>query len=347
MILARLGCLLATGAALCAQGERYAFAERAPRTPLERLVASRLASVVKVHGASGLSTITPYATGVVVSERGHVLTLDLVMLQPDRTRVVLADGSVHDARLLQADARLGVRMLQIDTSRLAEPLVPLTPATDLPPSGTFVVSIGNCFRLAEYSEKLSATFGVIVATARTGLRYMMSDLDYDGRLLITDAPNNPGHSGGALFALDGSWVGLNARVVESTETNTQISAAIPATDLAGWVAQVVHGDPIGDPIGDAAVDAPARAVHHGVVLFDRGGRRSPPAYVERVEADSPAHRLGLRPDDLVVRIDEYSIRSCAEFRATLQRFAPGDEIEVTWKRGSAVHRGRMTLGEAR
>ncbi|MCA8943936.1 MAG: trypsin-like peptidase domain-containing protein [Planctomycetes bacterium] len=328
-------------AAANAQGDPYAFEEREPRTLLEQVIDSNLASVVKIHGASGLATIDPYASGVVVSEQGHILTLDLVMVQRDKTKVVLADGSVHDAELLPPETNLGVRLLKIDPTGLELPLRPLRPADSIPRNGTFVVSIGNCFRLAEFSEKLSATFGVVTATARTNLRYMLRDVDYDGDLILTDAPNNPGQFGGALVTLDGRWIGLNTRVVESRETNTQISAAIPTRDLRAYLARWIDGE-----VERPMAETESKPVDHGIELFDAGGRRSPPAYVERVRRGSPAAAIGLKPDDLIVRLDRFAIRSCAEFRDVMAKFVPGQKVEVTFKRGTRVQKATIELGEA-
>ena len=112
--------LIAT--ALAAQtadfGEAYSFAEREPKTQVERTIHKLLPSIAKIHGASGLATITPYATGVIVSEQGHIVTLDQILLQKDRTRVVLFDGSVHDATLIRADEKLGVRILKINPAEV-------------------------------------------------------------------------------------------------------------------------------------------------------------------------------------------------------------------------------------
>ncbi len=332
--------LTVSAASAFAQGEAYSFEERKPKTMLEKAVDDHLQSVVKIHGASGLATIDPYASGVVVSEEGHILTLDLIMIQRDKTRVVLADGSIHMAKLLPPDQKLGIRLLKIDTTKLKTPLKPLKPSLEVPKNGTFVVSIGNCFRLAEYSEKLSATFGVVTATARTSLRYFLRDVDYDGDLILTDAPNNPGHFGGALLTLDGKWFGINTRMVESTETNTQISAAIPLRDAKAYLERWIEGK---QPVAEEAVEK--KPVYHGIKLFDTGGRRSPPAYVERVKRGSPAAAINMRPDDLIVRLDRYSVRSCKEFRETMARFEPGQTIEVTFKRGTKVRRGKITLEE--
>lgn len=322
--------------------ESYAFAERPPRTRLEQTIDRLLPSIVKVHGASGLQSIIPYASGVIVSEEGHVLTADLIMIEKDKTRVVLYDGSVWPAKTYPSDDRLGVRLLKIDYTGDRK-LVPVQPSLrDDVRNGTLVVSLGNCFRLAEFSEKVSATFGVVTARVRTGLRYRLADVDYKGELIVTDAPNNPGHYGGGLFTLQGEWIGLNTRIVESKETNTQISAAIPSRDLADYLARMTGGQPVA-----GAEDEAVRPVYHGIVLFDRGRVRSPPAYVERVERGSPAAALGLRPDDLIVRLDEYSVRTCVQFREAMARFAPGQKVAVTYKRGTDVRRGELVLEEAK
>ena len=328
-------------ATLPAQGKSYAFAERAPRTVLEQTIDRLLPCIVKIHGASGLATIEAYSTGLLVSPEGHVLAMDLVMIQQEKTRVVLADGSVHLAKLLPSEDKLGLRLLKIDAGRPL-PFVQPAPRTGLK-NGTPVVSLGNCFRLAEYSEKVSATFGVLCARVRTGLRYRMADVDYDGELLLTDAPNNPGHEGGGLFTLDGSWIGLNTKIVESKDTNTQLSAAIPAQDLVPYLDRMLGRAPA--PQASPADAPPRRKVFTGITLFEQGGHTSPPAYVEKVAPGSPAAALGLEPDDLIVRIGEHTIRTCREFRQVLGKCEPGQEILLTWKHGGEILRGKLVLGE--
>lgn len=323
-------------------GAAYSFDERKPRTRVEATIDRLLPSIVKVHGASGLRTITSYASGLVVSEQGHILTLNQVLVQKDRTRVVLYDGSIHDAQVLPENEQLGVVLLKIDPARAAGRLHPVWPPGDGAPlfrTGQFVVSIGNCFRLAEFSEKVSATFGVVVGRANTALRYRLSDVKYDGDLILTDACNNPGHYGGGLFDLQGNWIGLNLRLLESKETNTMLSAAIPSRDLLPYLEEHVHGR-LHEAVATRVVP-----VYTGIVLFQQAGRQSPPAYVDRIERDSPAAVLGLRPDDLIVRIDDYAVRSCKEFREVLEKFRPGQTVQLTYKRGTTVLQAPLTLAE--
>ena len=321
-------------------GKAYSFAERKPATKVEQAIDRVMPSLVKIHGASGLATISAYATGIIVSKQGHILTIDQIMIQKDRTRVVLFDGSVHQATLLPEEPRMKVRLLKIDPSFVQGELQPLWPPTGDDAAfrtGQFVVSIGNAFRLAEFSEKMSATFGVVVGRANTALRYRMADVAYDGDLILTDACNNPGHYGGGLFSLDGRWIGLNLRLLDSKETNTMVSAAIPTRDLVPYLEEHVLGK------APANVAVAREPVWTGAVLFEQAGRQSPPAYVERVVPDSPASKLGLRPDDMIVRVDDYSIRSCKELREILAKFAPGQTVQLTWKRGTQVLNGELVL----
>ena len=313
----------------------------APTTQLERTIALRQPSVVKVFGASGLQTIRPYAAGVVVSAQGHILTLDQILLQPERTRVVLHDGSVHQATLLPPEPKLGVRLIQIDAAKVDGGLQPLWPERErFDRTGQFVVALGNCFRLAEFEEANSATFGVVVGRANTALRHRLADVAYDGDLILTDAAINPGHEGGGLFSLDGRWLGLNMKSLAAKETNTLLSAAIPVADLLPYLERVVRGQQAPEPV--AVAKEPAWL---GVVLFDKSGRQSPPAYVERVVAGSPAAALGLRADDLIVRIDDFSIRTCREYRDVLARFGAGAKVQLVWKRGQQVQQAEVTLAK--
>lgn len=327
----------------------YAFNDRAPKTKLEKTISKVLPSIVKVHGASGLKTIQSYSTGIIVSKQGHILTLDLILVQVDRTKIVLHDGTVCEVDVYPAEEKCGVRMLKIkdaDFKKLKKPLVPMSISKKQKHrNGTFVVSLGNCFRLAEFSEKVSATLGVIVSRMNTGLRYRLMDVDYGGELIVTDAPNNPGHYGGGLFTIRGEWIGLNTKIVESTETNSQVSAAIPTSELAAYVERCIKKGRAGavEP-EDEVVVVP---VHHGIKLFDHGRRVSPPAYVERVKRGSPGRKVGLKPDDLIVKIDRHTIRTCKDFRRILKLYKPGQTVQVTFKRGTKIKQSNMTFEEVK
>jgi S1-C subfamily serine protease len=307
-------------------------------------------SVVKIFGASGLKGIESFSTGLVVSDEGHVLTWDQVSIQQGQTRVVLRDGTVCEARIVRRDEELGVVMLRIDTQGEDGRRYPLTPLSFPSESrehepGEFLMTVGNMFKLAEFEERLSASFGVVVARVRSDLRLNLRKFPFRGDVLIVDAPSNPGMPGAGVFTIDGQLIGMMTPLVESRETNTQLSIVIPAHELSGFVA-ICTGDRetakklLEEREQETKQKGP---VYTGIRLFDTGRRTSPPAYIDRVMRGSPAHKARLRPDDLIVRIDQFPIRTCAEYRRALRAYGPGDSIDLTFKRGNKVYKVTLEL----
>lgn len=321
----------------------------APVDAVEQRVAPLMRSVVKVFGKSGIAKIEAYGSGLVVSKQGHVLTWSHANLLDGNARVVFADGSVHDYRRQIAAPKLGATILRprlpLKKREIAklQPLVLPSERRTLEP-GTPVFSISNMFKLAEYAERLSVTFGVVVSSVRSDLRLNLRRFPFRGEVLIVDAPSGPGSHGGGLFGLDGELYGMLTPIVESAETNTQLHMAIPAHELAAFVALATgkksEAKRIAAEQGSSGKKAP---VYHGIVLFEAGRKRSPPAYVDRVKRRSPAHKARLRPDDLIVRINEYPIRTCAEFHRAIRNFGPGATVDLTFKRGSTVKKVALKL----
>ncbi|MFQ5503568.1 MAG: trypsin-like peptidase domain-containing protein [Planctomycetota bacterium] len=325
----------------------------APDERIQKHLDPLFKSVVKVYGASGFATIADYASGLVVSEKGHILSWDGAMFSNERVRIVLEDGSVHEARIVTRDPKLGVILLKMDPTDEQNrplPLVPLrfpTEARSWPP-GTSVLSVGNSFRVAEFKEKLSVTLGVVVGTVHSDLRLKLRRFPFQGEVLIVDAPSNPGTQGGGLFTLDGELIGLLTRIVESSETNTQLSLVIPAHELAAFVAHWTGRRALArEIVAKKAREKKHAPVYTGIVLFETGRRRSPPAYVDRVLPGSPAARAKIRPDDLVVRVNEFPVQTCSEFRRILAEYAPGERVSLTVKRGSRIHEMSLELEERR
>ncbi len=235
-------------------------------------------------------------------------------------------------------------MLKIDPGKTELRPIPIPRQKRALPPGTFVWSMGNAFKLAEFDERVTVVEGVITGSIRSDLRLNLRKFPYKGRVYLTDAPSNPGTQGGGLFTLDGKLVGMLTPLVESRETNTQLSLAIPAENLAPFVALCLGDRSLAKKLAAHSLKAKAKdPVYTGIKLFDTGRRRSPPAYVDRVFPDSPAQRSGVRPDDMIVRVNDFPVRTCAEFRRALRAFGPGETIDLTLKRGSRVTKVSLVL----
>ena len=296
------------------------------RGPVYDAIRTALPRVVKIIGASGIRNVQGTASGTIVSPRGHIVTLDGVLLKTENLRVILSDGRTLKAKLLRRDRERSMALLKIE----AKERLPYFPPVDhgTPRVGQWVLSVANPFDIAQGEEPSSVSLGIVSAITRLDLRLGVHDFPYSGNVIVTDANNNPGGFGGALVDLEGRLLGINGRIVESKDTNTQISYAVPLGDLKPLISGSILLDE-----GEAKTPAPGR---HGIRLFDLGTRRSPPAYVDAVERDSPAARAGLRKGDLIIRCKQTTVRTCKEFREVMARLGPGEEVPVTFKRKEQI-----------
>ena len=64
--------------------------------------------------------------------------------------------------------------------------------------------------------------------------------------------------------------------------------------------------------------------------------RATPAYVDRVVPGSPAAKAGLRPDDLIVRIDESRVKTWKSFRRLMSGYRAGETVKLTVQRRDEV-----------
>ncbi|MDW2372548.1 trypsin-like peptidase domain-containing protein, partial [Vibrio sp. 1078-1] len=134
-------------------------------------------------------------SGVIVSEKGYIITNYHVVAQADQVVVALQDGRAAAAQLVGTDKRTDIAVLRVEGSNL--PVIPLN-SEYKPQVGDVVLAIGNPYNLGQ-----TTTFGIISATGRSSIS--------DGRqaFIQTDAAINEGNSGGALVNTQGELVGIN------------------------------------------------------------------------------------------------------------------------------------------
>ncbi len=226
-------------------------------------------------------------SGVIVDERGYIITNYHVIAKADQIIVALQDGRIANAQVVGSDRRTDIAVLQISMPEL--PTIPQNPDYEAQ-VGDVVLAIGNPYNLGQ-----TTTFGIISATGR-------SSISADGRysFLQTDAAINEGNSGGALVNSQGELVGINtASFQQATEMDTYgISFAIPY-GLAKVVMEkiIADGRVIRGYIGIDAQDInPVTARLLGVDYT--GG-----IMVVGVTEGGPADAAGLQPQDIILSID--------------------------------------------
>jgi len=289
-----------------------------------------LERTVKVYGATA-GRVAGYASGIVVSPDGKIVTMQGVFLEGRHVRVTLPDGSTHTAAVLRRDRQHQIALLQIDAS--TPKYFDVDPAA-VGQKGDWILALSNAFKVADGAEPLSLNVGVI--SLRTSIAAYLNDRDvaYKGPLVLLDTiTSNPGAAGGAVVTVDHRLVGVIGKVINSSETNTRLNYCVPTSVIS----QLIDAPNSPPGVSPSTAEDDRRPGDLGIKLFTLGGRRAP-AYIDRVRPGSPAAEAGLKPDDLVVRLAGAKINSVAEFQQQMKSVKAGDEVIVVVTRKQQVIR---------
>jgi serine protease Do len=285
------------------------------------------ARTVKVYGGA-IGRSPGYATGIIVSEEGEILTASGVFLAGQNLRVGLADGSTHSATVVRRSQELQLALLKIDV-----PTPQYFALADKPPAelGDWVLAVSNAFKVADGAEPLSVNIGVLSLRIPLDARRGVQDFPYEGEVLLYDAiTSNPGAAGGAVVNAEGALVGMIGREIVARSTNTRLNYAVPVDLLAPFVRGETMPPLAATSPGNSG-NSPGAKPELGIRLFALGGRRGP-AYIDRVLAGSPAAAAGLKSDDLVVTIGGQAVRDAGDFQRLAGELAVGKEVVLEIKR---------------
>lgn len=299
---------------------------RTPKSPWVKIVKETCKSVVSIQGEKqgevgrrGSARCEVYngmGAGVVVDERGYILTNYHVVKGLLKLEVVTADGERYrDVELIRNDVATDLAILKI------KPKAPMKKIrmgrSELVELAEEVYAIGNPF-----GYDGSVTRGIVSALGRP---LEVSDaLAYDS-MIQTDAPINPGNSGGPLVNVDGEMIGLNAAVREEAEN---IAFAIPI-DVVSEVAERMIRQSV------------AKMTHHGLKFrvvdsdspeYPVDGNGEDCLVVESVEAKSPAAQAGIEPGDVLMSSNGFEVRSSLDFTCSLIGMDLTDVAELRFQR---------------
>jgi putative serine protease PepD len=158
-------------------------------------------------------------SGVIVNDRGHIVTCFHVVRGSSRLEVTLGDGSRWEARLVGSSPRNDLAVLKIEAPPELFTPVPLGSSKRLH-VGQKVLVLGNPFGLGQ-----TLTTGNISSVNRD----VRLNRDVVLRNVIqTDAAINPGNSGGPLINSDGEIIGINTAIYSPTGSSVGIGFAISA-----------------------------------------------------------------------------------------------------------------------
>lgn len=291
--------------------------------------------VVKIYGAGGSRGLEHYQSGMLISAEGHILTVWSYVLDSDEVIAMLNDGRRFVAQLMGSDPRLEIAILKIDAADL--PHFDLGQAQTLD-AGTKVLAFSNLFNVATGEEAASVQHGLVAATANLSARRGVYATTYRGSVYVLDAvTNNPGAAGGVLTDRRGAVAGMLGKELRSSLDNTWLNYAVPISELQQSIADILAGKSR-PRTKQEEVQRPADPMTLellGIVLVPDVLPKTPP-FVDHVKVGSPAAKAGLRPDDLVVFLNDQPINSAQLLRDEIGLVDRIDEVRLVLLRGQEL-----------
>ena len=253
-------------------------------------------------------------SGVIVDDKGHIVTNDHVIANAESIRVQLADGRIAEAHVVGSDPDTDLAVLSVGLKFL--PVAPLGRSDQLR-VGDVVLAIGNPLGLSH-----TVTHGIVSAVSRAQLGIAPVE-DF----IQTDAPINRGNSGGALVDSSGALVGINTAMVAKSLGVEGIGFAIPVNLVRGVLADIIdHGRVIRGWIGISPEDiTDEQAQQFGLA---RGG-----VVIANLTLGSPAQQAGLLPGDLLLSVDGASPHGAQDVLGRISRHKPGSTVSLRALRG--------------
>jgi serine protease Do len=309
---------------------------------IERVVARVSPAVVQIvvtgygpsedHGHTDTAKIVrqrAIGAGVIVDPEGYIMTNAHVVEGAQRIRVILPPapanssldvqpihaGQILDAQVVGLHKASDLALLRVDATNL--PSVHVRSDVRVR-QGEVVLAIGSPEGLRD-----SVSMGVVSSVAR------QPDSDNPMVYIQTDAALNPGNSGGPLVDVDGNVVGINTLILSKGGGSEGLGFAIPA-EIVDFDYQ--HLRKYGR-VQRVAMGAKAQNITP-TLAAGLGLTRSWGAIISNVSADGPAETAGLRPEDVVVAIDDRQIIALPDFIAALYLHPVDQELKVDVLRGA-------------
>lgn len=320
---------------------------RAP-TSVAGIAARALPSTVTIKAEGSQESGT--GTGFIYDTQGHILTNNHVVAPAadgGKLTVKFSDGSSYSASVVGHASGYDVAVVKLDNP-------PKDKLTPLPLGDSDKVAVGDATIAigAPFGLEGTVTTGIVSAKDRpvasgdsTGAQasYMNA--------LQTDASINPGNSGGPLLNAGGQVIGINSAIQSTTggggsspfgqteqAGSIGLGFAIPINQ-AKWVANTLikSGKPVYAILGVLRNDS-----------YNGDGAQIAPSDVQGTPAitpGGPADKAGLKPGDVITKLDGVPIDSGPTLVSEIWSHRPGEKVEVVFTRSGETHTTTVTLGE--
>jgi serine protease Do len=268
-------------------------------------------------------------SGIIVGETDEELLIvsnNHVVEGTNKLTVTFVDGTTAEAVIKGLDAKMDLGVIAVPLKNLTVKTLDRISVAKLGDSDTLrlgqpVIAIGNALGYGQ-----SVTNGIISALNR---EVEMED-GTKNTFIQTNAEINHGNSGGALLNMKGEVIGINS--MKSGGTSVEgMGYAIPITKANPIIAELMErvtreklSQEESGYLGIVPQDITAQAMQ--MFNMPQG------VFVYSLEEGGAAYNAGVKPGDILVKLDTNKITSSAELIDTLLYYRAGEKTTITVKR---------------
>ncbi len=247
-------------------------------------------------------------SGVIIDQDGHIITNNHVVSDASEVEVRLSDKTKFIAQVIGKDPDTDLAILKITTDRQL-PSARFGDSSSVK-VGQWALAVGNPFGLDR-----TVTLGVISGIGRENM-----NLSRYENFLQTDASINPGNSGGPLFNMHGEVIGINTAIINFAQG---IGFAIPSNMAKQVMEQLLTSGKVvrgwlGVGIQPVTADLAAK---FGVIEGDG-------VLVNEVFEKDPAARAGIKPGDIITKVDGKAVETPNMLSRLIATLPPGATARI-------------------
>jgi serine protease Do len=287
-------------------------------------------------------------SGVILTPDGYIVTNNHVVENAEKVEVVLSNRKKVIAKVIGTDPNTDLALIKVEETDL--PVVKMGNSDNVQ-VGEWVLAVGFPLDLqttvtAGIVSAKSRSIGILARNQqpteeeyeqyqRTGKRPANSSIE---SYIQTDAAINPGNSGGALVNANGELIGINAAIASQTGTNEGYGFAIPV-NLAKKILEdfkkygAVKRGYIGVTFTPLDADQAER-----LKVKDVDG-----LYVSDVMPDGGGAAAGIKPGDIIKKVEGNVIYDSPDLQEKIGRLSPGDKVNLTILRDGQLRDMSVTL----
>ena len=292
---------------------------------VERVSPSVLNIIVTTE--DGETTTEGQGSGFIISPNNEVVTNFHVIEGGSNIEIEFNNGERYSAKIIGTDEETDLALLKIQSDKRF-PHVNFHSGNKVR-IGEWVVAIGNPFGIGQ-----STSLGVISAIGRSRVD-SGSYVDY----IQTDATINRGNSGGPLFNLTGDVVGVNSAIYSPTGASVGIAFVIPHHTAEEIISSIRTDGKVRRGYLGAGLRTATFEMENKPGIYKSG------ATVDSVVPGSPAERYGLQVDDIILRINDQTVRNSVEATRVIGALRPGDITNMIYERDEKTYALDISIGE--